>query len=121
MPAANNQLVSQPSIRRVGIVTSHLSTGDAVSNDVLGMCEQLQSIEAELDVLDEYSDGVTNILMVGRLAPSKGHADLIEAFAAYHHDYNPQSRLLIVGKELAAFENYSKRLRELMAYFLVED
>ena len=256
MPAANNQLVSQPSIRRVGIVTSHHSTGDAVSNDVLGMCEafqrrgvearlyaggsdftepqvgdvsevhqfltdpadlliyhysigwdqglellrrlkcrkavkyhnvtppeffagvslwheeqcragraeikeivragcdiymadsaynredllrhgaaeercfvvppfhhveQLQAIEAELDVLDEYRDGVTNILMVGRVAPSKGHADLIEAFAAYHHDYNRRSRLLIVGKELAAFENYSKRLRELMAYFLVED
>jgi glycosyltransferase involved in cell wall biosynthesis len=256
MPAANNQLGSQPSIRRVGIVTSHLSTGDAVSNDVLGMCEafqrrgvearmyaggsdftepkvydvaeiqqfltdpadlliyhysiwwnqglallresksrtaikyhnvtppeffagispwheekcragreeiaeiaragcglyladseynredllltgvaadkcfvvppfhhieQLQTIEPDLDVLDEYRDGVTNILMVGRVAPNKGHLSLIEAFAAYHQDYNPNSRLLIVGKEETAFETYSTRLREMATFMLTED
>jgi glycosyltransferase involved in cell wall biosynthesis len=36
--------------------------------------------------------------MVGRIAPNKGHAHLIDAFAVYHHEYNAASRLLIVGK-----------------------
>src|ERR1700686_4044267 len=35
--------------------------------------ERLQSIEADLEVLDAYRDGTTNILMVGRVAPHKGH------------------------------------------------
>ncbi|MDT4952338.1 MAG: hypothetical protein QOJ02_476 [Acidobacteriota bacterium] len=83
--------------------------------------ERLQQIEPDLDVLDRYRDGVTNILMVGRVAPNKGHADLIEAFATYHHDYNRNSRLLIVGKEVPAFETYSRRLRELLTYTLTED
>jgi glycosyltransferase involved in cell wall biosynthesis len=83
--------------------------------------ERLQRIEPDLDVLDKYRDGVTNILMVGRVAPNKGHVDLIEAFATYHHDYNRNSRLLIVGKEVPAFETYSRRLRELLTYTLSED
>lgn len=82
--------------------------------------ERLQEIEPDLDVLDQYRDGVTNILMVGRIAPHKGHPALIEAFAAYHHDYNRNSRLLIIGKEEAAFEVYSRQLRELSAFMWVE-
>jgi glycosyltransferase involved in cell wall biosynthesis len=83
--------------------------------------ERLQAIEPDMDVLDEYRDGVTNLLMVGRVAPNKGHAALIEAFSVYHHDYNPDSRLLIVGKEVEAFEAYSRRLRELRSFMLSED
>jgi glycosyltransferase involved in cell wall biosynthesis len=82
--------------------------------------ERLQRIEPDMDVLDKYRDGVTNILMVGRVAPNKGHADLIEAFAAYHLDYNRNSRLFIVGKEVPAFETYSMRLRKLITYTLSE-
>jgi glycosyltransferase involved in cell wall biosynthesis len=83
--------------------------------------ERLQRIEPDMDVLDKYRDGVTNILMVGRVAPNKGHSDLIEAFAIYHHDYNRNSRLFIVGKEVPSFEAYSTRLRELITYALSED
>jgi glycosyltransferase involved in cell wall biosynthesis len=83
--------------------------------------ERLQAIEPDMDVLDKYRDGVTNILMVGRVAPNKGHAALIEAFATYHHDYNRNSRLLIVGKEVEAFKTYSTRLRELVSFILSED
>jgi glycosyltransferase involved in cell wall biosynthesis len=83
--------------------------------------ERLQMIEPDMDVLDRYRDGVTNILMVGRVAPNKGHAALIEAFATYHHDYNRNSRLLIVGKETEAFKTYSTRLREMMPFILSED
>ena len=83
--------------------------------------DRLHSIEPDLEVLDAYRDGQTNILMVGRIAPHKGHAELIEAFAAYHHDYNRRSRLLIIGKEEKAFAAYSTRLRELMAFLLTEE
>ncbi|HEY6046035.1 MAG TPA: glycosyltransferase family 4 protein [Pyrinomonadaceae bacterium] len=83
--------------------------------------DQLQFIEADIATLDAYRDGRTNILMVGRVAPHKGHDALIRAFALYHHDYDPQSRLFIVGKEEAAFEIYSKRLRELANFFAVEE
>jgi glycosyltransferase involved in cell wall biosynthesis len=82
---------------------------------------RLQEIEPNLEILDRYRDGTTNVLMVGRIAPHKGHPALIEAFAAYHHDYNRKSRLLIVGKEEAAFEIYSKQLRELTGFMGLED
>ncbi|HKR02247.1 MAG TPA: glycosyltransferase family 4 protein [Pyrinomonadaceae bacterium] len=80
--------------------------------------DRLRAIEADLKVLDEYRDGKTNILMVGRVAPNKGHQYLIEAFTAYHHEYNRDSRLLIVGKEEQAFKVYSRRLRNLAAQLL---
>jgi glycosyltransferase involved in cell wall biosynthesis len=57
------------------------------------------ALEADLTVLDAYRDGKANILMVGRVAPNKGHTLLIDAFAVYHYNYNNASRLLIVGKE----------------------
>jgi glycosyltransferase involved in cell wall biosynthesis len=83
--------------------------------------DRLQAVEPDMDVLDEYRDGKTNILMVGRVAPNKGHLALIEAFAIYHHDYNRESRLFIVGKEEQAFEIYSKRLRELTDFLVIEN
>lgn len=83
--------------------------------------ERLQEIEPDLEILDRYRDGATNILMVGRIAPHKGHPALIEAFAAYHHDYNRRSRLLIIGKEEAAFEIYSRQLRELTSFMWLEE
>jgi glycosyltransferase involved in cell wall biosynthesis len=83
--------------------------------------ERLQMIEPDMKVLDEFRDGATNVLMVGRVAPNKGHRDLIEAFAAYHYDYNRASRLLIVGKEQESFKAYSKQLREFMTYMLSDD
>ena len=83
--------------------------------------DRLQTIEADLETLDAYRDGKTNVLMVGRVSPNKGHQALIEAFAAYHHDYNPESRLLIVGKQEERFEPYLEKLRELMTFMLIED
>jgi glycosyltransferase involved in cell wall biosynthesis len=76
--------------------------------------DRLNGIEADYQVLRTYRDGKTNILMVGRVAPNKGHPMLIEAFAAYHHDYNPQSRLLIVGKGETRLNAYNKLLHELV-------
>ena len=83
--------------------------------------DRLHEIEPDLTTLDRWRDGVTNILMVGRVVPNKGHPALIEAFAAYHYDYNPNSRLIIVGREDKAFHAYSARLRELIRFYAVED
>lgn len=76
--------------------------------------DRLDSIERDEKVSQAYEDGLTNICMVGRVAPNKGHPALIAAFAAYHHDYNPDSRLLIVGKEETRLNNYSRLLREMV-------
>jgi glycosyltransferase involved in cell wall biosynthesis len=83
--------------------------------------DNLQFVEADTETLDACRDGRTNILMVGRVAPHKGQDDLIKAFAAYHHDHDPGSRLFIVGKEEEAFEIYSQRLRALASYFALDD
>ena len=83
--------------------------------------DRLHQIEPDMKVLDKYRDGATNILMVGRVAPHKGHPALIKAFAAYHYDYNRRSRLIIVGKEEKAFKTYSQRLRGLAAQTLSDE
>ena len=54
----------------------------------------------DAQVLDQFVNDTVNILMVGRVAPNKGHAALIEALAVYRREYNPDARLLIVGKEV---------------------
>lgn len=76
--------------------------------------DRLDSIEPDLAVSKAFEDGQTNICMVGRVAPNKGHTTLIEAFTAYHRDYNSESRLLIVGKEETRLGKYSRLLREMV-------
>jgi glycosyltransferase involved in cell wall biosynthesis len=83
--------------------------------------DRLLAIEGEIQVLDGYRDGRQIVLMVGRIAPNKGHAQLIEAFANYYHNYNRNSRLVIVGKEEAAFAAYAKRLHELTRSLISEE
>jgi glycosyltransferase involved in cell wall biosynthesis len=73
--------------------------------------DRLEDVEADLGVLDTYRDGTTNVLAVGRLAPNKGHPALIDAFAVYHHEYNADSRLLVVGKAHDLLAPYTDALR----------
>ncbi|HEY8204268.1 MAG TPA: glycosyltransferase family 4 protein [Pyrinomonadaceae bacterium] len=75
--------------------------------------EQLAAVVPDLDVLDKYKDGKTNLLMVGSIRPNKGHASLIEAFAQYYYEFNCQSRLLIVGAEDDKLHGYAKAIKEL--------
>lgn len=74
--------------------------------------DQQRSLEADLSILDKYLDGKFNVLMVGRVVPNKGHLTLIDAFNLYHKSYNPQSRLLIVGKEDPRLETYNRVLHK---------
>ena len=76
--------------------------------------DRLQSVDADRVVLNRFRNGSVNICTVGRVAPNKGHVELIHAFAAYFHDYNPKSRLLIIGKEETRLAKYSRLLRELI-------
>jgi glycosyltransferase involved in cell wall biosynthesis len=82
--------------------------------------DRLHSIEPDRKLLKTYRDGQTNILMVGRIAPNKGHPALIEAFAAYHQDYNRRSRLLIVGKEETRLNVYNRLLRKIATRLKVQ-
>jgi len=52
---------------------------------------------ADPEVLKRYSDGLTNILHVGRIVPNKRYEDLIKTFYFYHKHINPRSRLILVG------------------------
>ncbi len=76
--------------------------------------DRLNELDADLSVLDHYRGRVANILMVGRVAPNKGHEALIEAFSIYHRHYNKESRLLVVGKQDTRLDSYGARLRELV-------
>ena len=83
--------------------------------------DRLHSVTPDPSVVSSCGDGKVNICMVGRVAPNKSHPALIEAFAAYHHDYNPNSRLIIVGKEEVRLAKYSRLLRTLARRLKLQD
>ena len=53
--------------------------------------------EPDADVIRKYSDGATNLLFVGRMAPNKKVEDVISAFAYYKEHYDKTARLFLVG------------------------
>jgi glycosyltransferase involved in cell wall biosynthesis len=65
-------------------------------------------------VAEQFDDDWTNILFVGRVIPNKRIEDLIRFFHAYHTNWNPRSRLLIVGV-FSLFERYFAALAHLVA------
>ena len=69
--------------------------------------------------MERFSDGKTNILFVGRIAPNKRHEDLIRAFYFYKK-LNPDSRLILAGSD-KGFENYSARLRDYARALSLDD
>jgi glycosyltransferase involved in cell wall biosynthesis len=71
---------------------------------------RLLETDPDPGVLARLRDGKANFLVVGRLAPNKGHAALLEAFALYRR-HAPASRLLIVGKGDPRLEVYTEALR----------
>jgi glycosyltransferase involved in cell wall biosynthesis len=73
--------------------------------------EALDRVEADLEVLRRYQDGVRNILFVGRVVPNKGHLDLLATFAHYHRYLNVKSRLLVVGSQDPRLRTYVDRIR----------
>lgn len=53
--------------------------------------------EPDAEVVEKYSDGITNILFVGRMAPNKKVEDVISSFAYYKEHYDATARLFLVG------------------------
>jgi glycosyltransferase involved in cell wall biosynthesis len=74
--------------------------------------DRLDSVHADAELLRELGDGRSNVLFVGRFVPSKDHAALIDAFARYNHGHDPDSRLLLVGKEDPRLAGYVDELRQ---------
>jgi glycosyltransferase involved in cell wall biosynthesis len=68
----------------------------------------------------DFDDEWTNVLFVGRVIPNKKFDDVIRFFHVYKRDYNPRSRLLLVGA-YSGFERYLVMLHHLVAKLRVPD
>lgn len=66
--------------------------------------------EPSSDVISRYSDGKTNIVFVGRVAPNKRFEDVIDCFVEYKKKYDRDARLFLVGNydEKNAYYQYLK-------------
>ena len=49
------------------------------------------------EIIKKYSDGITNLLFVGRIAPNKKFEDIISCFAEYKKQCDATARLFLVG------------------------
>lgn len=76
--------------------------------------------EPDLGKIKELSDGMTNIVFVGRIAPNKKHEDLIRCFAYYKRNINQNSRLVLAGSANTG-GMYFKDLKDYIEYLGVED
>jgi glycosyltransferase involved in cell wall biosynthesis len=76
------------------------------------LIEEFERLDADVDVLRLYQDGITNIIFIGRLWPLwRGGYDLLETFAHYHHRFNLRSRLYLVLPEAPRRSGESTELR----------
>lgn len=64
---------------------------------------------AERKALNEWRDGRTNVLFVGRVVPNKRLEDVLLAFAHFQKAVDPESRLLLAGS-WAGCERYRQLL-----------
>jgi glycosyltransferase involved in cell wall biosynthesis len=67
-----------------------------------------------------YRDGRRNVIFVGRIIPNKRIDDLIRVFAIYQRQFEPRSRLLLVGDH-RGHERYYDRLQEWVRELGVEE
>ena len=67
--------------------------------------------EPSAEILEKYNDDYTNIIFLGRIVPNKKQQDVIAAFNSYQKNYNPKSRLFLIGNP-RDFENYGEQLKE---------
>jgi len=78
--------------------------------------ERLIALQADLALVDRGTARVgPTFLMVGRLAPNKGHLQLLEALARYRRRFRPDASLVVVGKRDSRLSRYSARIDERVA------
>jgi glycosyltransferase involved in cell wall biosynthesis len=89
---------------------------------VLPLAMNMKALDEPPDpiVTSRNRDGRRNLLFVGRVAPNKKIDDLIRTFCAYQRYVEPLSRLFIVG-EGRGFENYTRRLNELVSHLRIDE
>ncbi|MDE6426011.1 MAG: glycosyltransferase family 4 protein [Ruminococcus sp.] len=73
----------------------------------------------DISVMKKYSDGWTNIIFIGRIAPNKKHEDIIKTFYFYKK-INPKSRLILVGSWTGT-EIYYERLKKYVEILNLKD
>ncbi len=83
--------------------------------------EHIVAAEADTGLIDELTDGSRNFLMVGRIAPNKGHADLIEAFGAYARAHAEPCRLILLGKIDPRLSRYTEGLKKRIEELEIDD
>lgn len=92
---------------------SELSEFGFRRTDVLPILFDPATLEHDVDRdaadVIEKGHGGTDWLFVGRLAPNKSHHELLKAFAAYRHAYEPGARLRLVGQSSSS--HYDAALR----------
>lgn len=98
-------------LKMKGCFTSYIADSEFNKNDMIEMGYKANQIEVIPVAIpfDDYkqtpdknmeaslSDGMTNIVFVGRIAPNKKHEDLIRTFDYYKKHINPNSRLILAG------------------------
>lgn len=119
--AGANRYLSASAYSMRELIGAGASASDSFVVPPFHQVARLNSVNADQEVLLRYKDGKTNVCMVGRLAPNKAHPALLEAFAAYYHDHNSESRLTIVGKEEARLGNYGQLLRGMVDRLRLKD
>jgi glycosyltransferase involved in cell wall biosynthesis len=77
-------------------------------------------VDPDAFVARQFDDDWTNILFVGRVIANKKIEDLIRFFQAYHAQFNPRSRLIIVGV-FSMFERYLASLSQLVTDLRLTD
>jgi len=75
---------------------------------------------ADLHTIKKYSDGWTNFLFTGRVAPNKKHEDIIQLFYYYKKYVNEQSRLFLVGG-YAETDRYYQKLTKYITNLKLKD
>ena len=79
--------------------TDLINMGYKCPIDVLPIIIPMSDYDKKPDksVIKECSDGYTNILFTGRIAPNKKQENLIASFYYYNRLYNNKSRLILAG------------------------
>lgn len=73
--------------------------------------EEIVQAEADTGLINALTDGARNFLMVGRIAPNKGHLNLVNAFSAYVRAYADPARLILLGKIDPRLQSYTHAIR----------
>lgn len=80
---------------------------------------QSYSQDADEEALEDYQDGHTNILFVGRVTPNKKQQDIIRIFAYYQKNMDPTAKLILVGSGLNS--TYGEAIRDYIEELGVEN